>query len=150
MQLTPWLAEANRLFSAPRPKRFTDFRHCEECAEHDQTLQDNDLHSLTMAHLGNPGWDPVCFCSVEAKLYLMPALIRLTLETIEGEAYLDQFLFHLAWDGADNDLVRHCTAEQRAFICRLLQFLLDNYTEQVDQGFSGDELLSVYEIWLPD
>ncbi len=150
MQAEQWLTEANRLFTGPRPEHFTNYQHCEECAEHDQTLRDHDLHSLTMEQLGNPGWDPVCFCTVEAKLYLMPALVRLTLETIEGEAYIDQFLFHLAWDGEDNELVKHCSSEQREFICRLLSFLLENYTEQVDQGFCGDELLSVYEIWQPD
>lgn len=150
MERDQWLAVASQLFRAPRPEHFTDYRHCEECAEHDQTLRDTNLHSLTMEHLGNPGWDPVCFCTVEAKLYLMPALVRLTLDTIKGDAYLDQFLFHLAWNGTDNELVQRCSPEQRAFICRLLQFLLDNYTEQVDMGFCGDNLLSVYEIWQAD
>src|SRR5947209_3270677 len=113
-----WTPEAKRLFNVPKPEHFTNYRHCCECAEHDATLLAHDINSIGIEQLGNPGWDPMCFASVEGLLYYMPALIRLTLDTIDKlqERYLDQLLFHLMRDGKDNDLVRACSLEQRTFI----------------------------------
>ena len=91
-----WIDRAKYLFKAPKPEHFTNFNHCEECEEHDQTLLALDIDIIGIDELGNPGWDPICFASPEGKKYYLPALIRLSLDTMMDEFYLDQFLFHLA------------------------------------------------------
>ena len=67
--------EAMALFgSTPRPDHFTDYRHCCECAEHDETLRKQTLESLGCEHL-NPAWDPLCFISPEGFQYFFPGII---------------------------------------------------------------------------
>src|SRR5687767_15001421 len=92
-----WQHRAKSLFNTSKPDHFTDYQHCCECAEHDQTLLSFDHDSIGLSELGNPGWDPLCFSSPEGLIYYMPAMVRLTLDTIDNpqESYLDQFLFHL-------------------------------------------------------
>ncbi|WP_286237207.1 hypothetical protein [Neptuniibacter halophilus] len=142
-----WLRRADATFAQAKPEHFTRFWHCDECAEHDQTLLQFEADTIGLEQLGNPAWDPICFSSVEGKLYYMPAMIRLTLETMDAEFYLDQWLFHLTLDGPDNELCRAATAEQRALICELLAFILEHYPDQLEQGFALDDLLRCYEIW---
>jgi len=36
-----WVAEAKKLFSVEKPEHFTDYQHCYECNEHDQTLMNS-------------------------------------------------------------------------------------------------------------
>lgn len=60
--------------AVPRPEHFTDFTHCCECAEHDEALRSRDRASLRIEDVGNPGWDPLCFCSAEGIAYFFPAL----------------------------------------------------------------------------
>lgn len=145
-----WIQEARRLFQVPKPAHFTNYRHCCECAEHDATLVAADVNSIGLQQLGNPGWDPLCFAAVEGLLYYMPALIRLTLETMDTpqERYLDQLLFHLMRDGKGNDLVRACSPEQRAFIASFLAYLMEQYSVEIDEGiFRADDMLKAYDIW---
>jgi hypothetical protein len=79
----------------------------------------------------------------------MPALIRLTLETMKTpqERYLDQFLFHLIRDGTDNDVVRACTSEQRVFIAEFLAYVMETYSAVIDESLYADDILKAYEIW---
>jgi hypothetical protein len=144
-----WTQEAKRLFNIPQPGHFTNYRHCCECAEHDATLLAHDVDSIGLEQLGNPGWDPMCFALVGGFLYYLPALIRLTLETMEKpqERYLDQFLFHLMRDGKDNDLVRACSPEQHAFVAEFLAYLIDQYSAELDGCTYSDDILKAYDIW---
>ena len=145
-----WYERARLLFDAPKPAHFGNYRHCCECAEHDRTLSAHDVDSIGLAQLGQPAWDPLCFSSAEGLVYYMPALIRITLETIDapGEVYLDQFLFHLIQDGEGNRLVSACSAEQRAFVAGFLEFLIDNHAPQLEAGaYSADDILRAHEIW---
>jgi hypothetical protein len=34
--------------SVPRPEHFTNYRHCDECYEHDELLRQRDRDSLTI------------------------------------------------------------------------------------------------------
>ena len=77
-----WTQQAKRLFNIPKPEHFTNHRHCCECAEHDATLLACDVDSISLQQLGNPGWDPLCFASPGGVLYYLPALIRITLDTM--------------------------------------------------------------------
>jgi hypothetical protein len=108
-----WIQQTKQLFNVPKPEHFTNHRHCCECAEHDETLLAQDVNSIGIEQLGNPGWDPLCFVSPEGFLYYLPALIRITLATMDKpqERYLDQLLFHLIRDGKDHDLVRACSPD---------------------------------------
>jgi hypothetical protein len=144
-----WTQEAKRLFNVPKPLHFTNYQHCCECAEHDGTLLAYDVNSIGIEQLGNPGWDPLCWASVEGLLYYMPALIRLTLETMDKpqERYLDQLLFHLTRDGKDHALVRACSLEQRACIAGFLAHLMETYSAELDKCAYSDDLWKAYEIW---
>ena len=74
----------------------------------------------------------------------------LTLDTIHKprERYLDQMLFHLMRDGRDNDVVRACSAEQRAFIVGFLEHVMDQYGTAMNKcTFLSDDILNAYEIW---
>jgi len=144
-----WIQHAKRLFTIPKPAHFTNYRHCCECAEHDATLLAHDVDSISLQQLGNPGWDPLCFASSESFLYYVPALIRITLDTMAKpqERYLDQLLFHLIRDGKDHDLVRACSREQRVFVAEFLVYLIDQYGAEIDECTYSDDILKAHEIW---
>jgi hypothetical protein len=144
-----WIQHAKRLFNVPKPEHFTNYRHCCECAEHDNTLLAYDVNSIDIEQLGNPGWDPLCFISPEGFLYYVPALIRITLDTMAKpqERYLDQLLFHLIRDGKDHNLVRVCSPEQRAFIAGFLEYLINQYAAEIDECTYTDDILKACEIW---
>jgi hypothetical protein len=142
-----FVLKSKELFKAEKPEHFTDFRHCEECNEHDCTLLSHDIDTIGLAELGNPGCDPLCFSSADGLKYYIPALIRLSLETIDNKFYLGQFLFHLEGDGHSNGLWLACNAKQRDFIARFLQQILDNHLDAVELNCYSKELLRCYEIW---
>src|SRR5918992_338549 len=105
-----WKEQAKVVFSVPKPLHFTDYQHCCECAEHDETLLAYDRDSIGLEQLGSAAWDPLCFSYAEGLMYYMPALIRLTLDGIDNpqQSYLEQMLFHLIYDGKNNRLVNAC------------------------------------------
>jgi hypothetical protein len=144
-----WIQHATQLFQMPKPEHFTNYRHCCECAEHDETLLAYDVNTISLEQLGNPGWDPLCFVSPEGFLYYMPALIRITLDTMDKpqERYLDQLLFHLIRDGKDHDLVRAGSREQRVFVAEFLAYLIEQYSAEIDACTYADDILKAYEIW---
>ena len=70
------IAEAALLFgNERRPEHFTNYRHCCECAEHDETLRNTTPDQLTYDDV-SPGWDPLCFITPEGFRYYFPALVR--------------------------------------------------------------------------
>ena len=145
-----WKQQAKLLFNLRKPVHFGNYRHCCECAEHDQTLLAFDVDSIGLAQLGNPGSDPLCFSSAEGLMYYMPALIRLTLDTMDKPraTYLDQLLFHLIQDGIGNRLVSACNWEQREFIADFLEYLVEKHSSQIEAGvFTADDVLKAHEIW---
>lgn len=142
-----WIDWAERLFQMEKPDNFTDLNHCDECDEHNGTLKNSDVKTIGMDQLGSPAWDPICFCSVEGKLYYTPAFIRLSLDTIEEDFYLDQFLFHLIWDGDKNKYYQACSLEQRKFIASFLTYMLENHSAQLEDNFCDDNLLQAHQIW---
>jgi hypothetical protein len=144
-----WIQHAERLFNVPKPEHFTNHRHCCQCAEHDETLLAYDVNTIGIEQLGNPGWDPLCFAIAEGLLYYLPALIRLTLNTVDKlqERYLDQLLFHLMYNGQDNRRVRACSREQRAFVAEFLAYLIEQYSAELDECTYADDMLKAYDIW---
>lgn len=124
-----------------RPEHFTDFTHCCECAEHDELLRSRDCQSLRLEDVGNPGWDPLCFCSAQGIAYFFPALVRLALDDDDGGSawYGEQLHFHLSYDGSDNRLLRYCSPAQRSAVAGLLVHLLATREKRiVDYGMEDD------------
>jgi hypothetical protein len=93
-------------------------QHCDECADHEATMQAVTPETVTLEQVGNPAWDPICYVTDEAFCYFMPGLARLALGTGE-DYYLDQFLFHLE-QGFRIDAF---TAEQRRAVALLLDHI---------------------------
>jgi hypothetical protein len=145
-----WQKQAKLIFKVPKPEHFTEYKHCCECAEHDQTLLTFDVDSIGLDQLGNPGWDPFCFSSPEGLIYYMPAIVRLTVDTIDNprESYLNQMLFHLIKDGPGNRLVTACSEDQLRFVAQFLEYLITEHAESIAaEVFASDDILKAHEIW---
>jgi hypothetical protein len=142
-----WVAEAALRFAAPKPGEFTDSTHCDECAEHNETLLNEDLDTIGLEELGNPGWDPITLSSVAGKLYYMPAMIRLSLESLDGEFYFSQFLFHLRWDGPDNMLLQACSPAQRSLVADFVAYMIESHPQQLDNYLASDDAIDAHQIW---
>ena len=142
-----WLSEAKRLFDGAKPEHFTNYRHCCECGEHDRTLLAATIDSIGLEELGNPGWDPMCFASAEGKKYYLPALIRLSLESIDDDFYFAQFLFHLEGDGPGNALFSACNEAQRCFILGFIEHMILSYPEILETHGCANDAFRVQAIW---
>jgi hypothetical protein len=134
------LQEVQRAFAhVPRPDHFTNYTHCCECAEHDATLRAATPDTIGLAELGNAGWDPICFISVEGFHYYLPALARLALGR-GREYYLDQFLVHLRWPP---ERIERMTPDQRAAVRRLLEYVFDTRFDEIDSDTDREWLVNV-------
>lgn len=141
------LEEAIELFgSTPRPEHFTDYTHCCECAEHDETLRGESIETLSSDSVG-PGWDPLCFISPEGFQYYFPALVRLALEGTGENYFVDRLIFHLELDGKENARFQKFTSEQRRYVVRLLNHLVETRAVEIEENFDADALFRTIEIW---
>jgi len=142
-----WINTSLAIFKAEKPEHFTDFMHCEECAEHDQTLLNATILTIGLDELGNPGWDPICFCNEVGKKYYTPAFVRLSLETVNSEFYFGQFLFHLEHNGKNNKYYLACTPDQRTFIAEFIAYMISTFSVEIEQNCYTEEALKTHEIW---
>ena len=55
--------------------------------------------------------------------------------------------FHLIRDGKDHDFVRACSPEQRVFIAEFLEYLVDQYSAELDEYTYSNDMLKAYDIW---
>ncbi len=141
------LHEAIELFgSAPRPEHFTNHTHCCECAEHDETLRNETLETLSF-DMVRPGWDPFCFISPEGFQYYFPALVRLALEGSGNTYFIDQLVFHLELDGKGNSRYLKFTPKQRRYVVKLLNYFIEARSGEIDANLDSDALLRTIEIW---
>lgn len=147
---TEVLSQLNAAFGdCARPEHFTDFKHCCECAEHDELLRSRDLHSLRVQDIGNPGWDPLCYTSAEGLLYYLPALGRLALDepTRDLDWYGPQLHFHLTYDGAENRILKAASPRQRRAVAQLLRHIVATRAELCDEWSCREDLLAAAELW---
>lgn len=141
------LQEAMALFgNVPRPEHFTNYTHCCECAEHDETLRRESIETLSYDCV-RPGWDPLCFISPEGFQYYFPALVRLALEGTGEDYFIDQLIFHLELDGKKNSRYLQFTPDQRDFVLRLLHYLVETRADEIEDNFDSDALFRTIEIW---
>jgi hypothetical protein len=141
-----WISEAKRIFETERPQHFTNHTHCEECLDSDNILLSKSIDDIGIEELGVPG-DPLYFCTDQGKKYFMPSFVRLALSTIDDEFYLGQLLFHLEGKGENNKLFKSCSVEQRQFIAAFIEFVIDNYTPQIESSGLVHKAVRVHEIW---
>jgi hypothetical protein len=143
-----WIKEARQRFAISKPQHFTDFGHCPECAEHDETLLGSSIDQIGIKELGNPGWDPMCFCSAEGIEYYFPALVRLSLDTASNEDfYFCQLLFHLEYGGKENRFFQHCSLSQREFVVAFIEHMIVTYPDELEESMCATDALSTYELW---
>jgi hypothetical protein len=132
-----------------RPEHFTNYMHCSECLERDQTLLQHDCVTLRVEHVNNPAWDPITFCSEHGKAYFMPALVRFALLDADGIglSYWQQLLSHLEGSGPNHALITYCTKPQQQAIAMFLEHLIDTRTEAIEKFDSSHEILRTHEYW---
>ena len=147
------LAHIDLVFSSvQKPEHFTNYAHCDECAEHDEVLLRRTRETLQRTDLGNAGWDPLSFCSPEGIAYLFPALARFSLIPdvwTDNDWYIDQFLFHLSYQGPENKFLLWCDADRRAAVYNLLRHLAYS-RQELTRDAACDKALSVAtSAWQP-
>jgi hypothetical protein len=132
-----------------RPEHFTNYKHCDECWEHDEELAASDLDTLSINDVGNMGWNPITFATPEAFAYYMPALARLALDPMpkERDWYGYIILLELRRDGPRNDRWIYCSAAQRASVVQLIEHLYSTRTEEITTYDCDNEVMDVLEIW---
>lgn len=131
----------------PRPEHFTDFGHCEECAEHDETLQSRTPETLTVEDVGNPGWDPICFISPDGFAYFLPGLARLAFEDSALGWYGTQLFWHLISNGPNNERFMHCSQQQRRAVADFVAYLIDAKAPRIEAEGAVGDAERAFEIW---
>ena len=133
-----------------KPEHFTNFDHCGECKEHDDTLRARTCETLQREDLGNSVWDPICFCSAEGIGYFFPSLARFALLPSvwrDNSWYGDQLISHLADEGTENHFHIWCSAQQRKAVAALLAYLMETRHEAVASCMCEDDLLAALQVW---
>jgi hypothetical protein len=133
----------------PRPEHFTNFDHCEECAEHDRTLLSRTPDTLKIEDVGNPGWEPMCFTAPAGFAYYLPSLARIVFEEPPyGYCwYGNQLFWHLISDGPGNARYLHCSPEQRKAVTGFVKHLIETRAEQIEAECVEDDAIRALEIW---
>jgi hypothetical protein len=73
--------------------------------------------------------------------------VRLTLEGAGDSYFIDQLIFHLELDGKRNARYLKFTPEQRSYVVRLLNYIVETRTDEIEENFDSDALLRTIEIW---
>lgn len=125
-----------------RPEHFTDFTHCDECAEHDRTLRNRTVTTIRRDDLGNQGCDPINFTNEQGWAYYFPALARFAMMPAiwpARDAYVVLLASDLSWDGPDNRRLRFCTRDQRIGVAGLIGWIAENEHKLVCLPFDAQD-----------
>lgn len=133
--------------ACPRPEHFTNFSHCDECAEHDQTLRSRTPETLAIEDVGNSASDPICFISPAGFAYFLPGLARLALQNAGMGWYGPQLFQHLISNGPDNKRFTHCSKQQRRAVADFLACLIDANTTRIEAHGAADDAVRAFDIW---
>jgi len=131
-----------------RPEHFTNFKHCEECAEADELFRSRDIHTLSISDVGVPS-GAMSFLSPEGFAYFFPALARITLAEPDDFYgwYGSELFYYLRSDGRRNDRFLAFTPEQRRVVVELLHHITETRAHLADSELCTDELFQAIEIW---
>ena len=128
-----------------RPSHFTDYWHCPECKDHDDALCSKSVETLTLAEVGNLGWDPICFITPEGMQYYFPALVRLALtqnaEPDLYDPYIYQFLRHVSTPDGLYSKFSCFTQIQKAAVLMVLKHILEYHTDEIGDWSTEEDLL---------
>ena len=136
----------------PRPAHFTDHPFCDECREHDETLNAWDRETLPHEAVGSAAWDPIAMTTPAGFTYYLPALARLALGT-EHETlgwYGEQLIFHLVGDGPFNRRWSACSPEQRRAVHALLVHILETRAALAAAALCMERLHQAIDVWSVD
>lgn len=144
----------NAYRDVPRPEHFTNYKHCEECAEHDNLLRSRDRATLTVRDLGSAGWNPIAFLTGEGFVYYFPALAKLALSS-GGETFLSSFVpFHLyealsvQENGRPHRWLPALSKEQCNAILSFVRFVADQKRNVMEPwAVAPEELYQVVKFW---
>lgn len=142
------LTAVNQAFmDVAKPEHFTNFTHCGECKEHDDTLRLNTRETISLEAIGNSGWDPMNFSSADGIAYYFPAMARFSLldQSFSNAGwYGDQLIWHLSRDGF---LYEWCNDSQRAAVHTLLRHLLTARRELLVRHSCVEEVKAALDQW---
>ena len=135
------ISQAQKTFKKSRPLDMfiRGTCSCDECMEHEAVMQTFNSINLPLDQLNNQGWDPICFASNDAFMYLMPGLVKLALDHTED--YIQQFIFHVE----QPDRLAALTPEQSQMLTFVLDFLVLHKAKELDDNFVVDDLLRTKE-----
>jgi hypothetical protein len=133
-----------------KPEHFTNYTHCDECQEHDNTFLKRTRETVRREDLGNVGWDPVTFTNAEGIAYLFPTLARYAL--IPGlwsthDWYASQLLTHLSGGDHNNRFFAWCGSQQREAVFSLLNHLAATRMTEIENYLDGQELADALSTW---
>lgn len=135
-----------------KPEHFTNYTHCDECAEHDKTLRLRTRATLRREDLGNAGWDPITFSSAHGIAYLFPALARIALLPDAWRShswYGGQLLFHLSYDGGSNKFLAWCSTRQADAVYELLRHMAATRYDAIARYGDEEALRASLDAWRP-
>ena len=133
-----------------KPEHFTNYTHCDECEEHDNTLRSRTRINITRQDLGNPGWDPITFTNAQGIAYYFPALVRFSLvPSLDNGCgwYGEQLIYHLSYI-SHNQFLAYCNKQQREAVVMLLKHLGSGRGQWVLVHLS--ELEKAINLWSQD
>jgi hypothetical protein len=135
------LAEIDKTFQSERPAQMVrNPGHCDECAEHEDTMRAVTPETVSLDQVGSLAWDPVCYLTDETWRYFMPGFARLALGRGD-DYYLDQFLFHL-----ESGRVACLNKEQCQAIAALLDHLFKAMAGEIEDNMDDKVLGHVMDL----
>ena len=133
-----------------RPEHFTDYLHCEECEEHDDTMRSaNTLEELELRHLGHAGWSPLSFLTTEGFSHCMPRMIELAFLEIDKDGIselLARLLLQLV-PTKEYDRFSGYSIVQRKAVLEALEFSNVHYRDKVASFWYEEELDKAILYW---
>ena len=135
--------------SCKRPAHFTNYKHCEECLEHDELLRARDLDSLTIADVGNPGWNPIPFTTPAAFGYYFPALVRLSLDEPDDFYgwYFRELLFFLTYEDTENQHLHHFTPDEQQAVVAFLRHVAATRRQLFEEHCCEVDFQKTLSLW---
>jgi hypothetical protein len=144
------ISDAYRVFSSfSRPEHFTNYDHCEECAEHDETMRECSLSDIGPEQVGNPGWSPIPFLTDDAFGYVLPRLLEMALENIsnsDSDPFVFQYLLALT-PLPENRSFSYFTPEQINTVRQSLYYIRDQLGSLVADECCEENLDEAITLW---
>lgn len=132
-----------------RPDHFTNYDHCPECKDHDETMRNANLESLNSEHLGSPGYNPFNFLTIEGFSHYMPKLMELAITGVKskhGDLFLSDFLFYLAPD-KDYDRFKNYNLEKISSILNALEYANIQFRLELETTLDDEDMDLAISYW---